>query len=136
MLTSNVQWCQAQGIAGLDCWIVQSGLQSILLYWIVIDNPISKSGFGFGLSIQKFQFNPDPKNHYFYYLLLKFHRNFSKPSQILLIVLIKFGLNKSPLQRIWIGLTIQKSWIDQYPGQAIFGLGIVALDQGTCEIIP
>jgi hypothetical protein len=50
-----------QGIAGLDCWIDQSGLQSILLDWIVIDNPISKSGFGFGLSIQQFQFNPNPK---------------------------------------------------------------------------
>ena len=33
------------GIAGLDCWIGQSGLQSILLDWIVIDNPISKLDF-------------------------------------------------------------------------------------------
>ncbi len=28
------------GIAGLDCWLVQSGLQFDLLDWIVIDNPI------------------------------------------------------------------------------------------------
>ena len=54
-----------QGIAGLDCWIDQSGLQSILLDWIVIDNLISKSGFGFGLSIQYFQFNPNPKKYEF-----------------------------------------------------------------------
>jgi len=50
-----------QGIAGLDWWIDQSGLQSVLLDWIVIDNPTLESGFGFGLSIQQFQFNPNPK---------------------------------------------------------------------------
>jgi hypothetical protein len=32
----------AQGIAGLDCWIAQSRLQSDLVDWIVIDNPKSK----------------------------------------------------------------------------------------------
>ncbi len=31
-----------QGIEGLDCWIAQSGLQSNLVDWIVIDNPKSK----------------------------------------------------------------------------------------------
>jgi hypothetical protein len=36
-----------QGIAGLDCWIAQSGLQSSLVDWIVIDNPKSKMDFGF-----------------------------------------------------------------------------------------
>jgi hypothetical protein len=50
-----------QGIAGLDCWIAQSGLQSSLADWIVIDNPKSKSDFGFGLSIQFLNFNPNPK---------------------------------------------------------------------------
>ena len=50
-----------QGFAGFDCWIDQSGLKSVLLDWIVIDNPISKSGFGFGLSIQQFHYNPNPK---------------------------------------------------------------------------
>ncbi len=40
-----------QGIAGLDCWIAQSGLQSNLVDWIVIDNPNSKLDFGFGLPI-------------------------------------------------------------------------------------
>jgi hypothetical protein len=50
-----------QGIAGLDCWIAQSGLQSSLVDWIVIDNPKSKLDFGFGLSIQFLHFNPNPK---------------------------------------------------------------------------
>jgi hypothetical protein len=48
-----------QGIAGLDCWIAQSGLQSSLVDWIVNDNPKSKSDFG--LSIQFLHFNPNPK---------------------------------------------------------------------------
>ncbi len=42
----------SQGIAGLDCWIAQSGLQSILVDWIVIDNPKSKTDFGFVLDCQ------------------------------------------------------------------------------------
>jgi hypothetical protein len=50
-----------QGIAGLDCWIAQSGLQSNKVDWIVIDNPKSKLDFGFGLSIQFYHFNPNPK---------------------------------------------------------------------------
>jgi hypothetical protein len=50
-----------QGIAGLDCWIAQSGLQSSLVDWIVIDNQKSKSDLGFGLSIQFLHFNPNPK---------------------------------------------------------------------------
>jgi hypothetical protein len=29
-----------QAVAGLDCWIAQSGLQSSLLDWFVIDNPV------------------------------------------------------------------------------------------------
>jgi hypothetical protein len=57
-------WCK-QVIAGLDCWIaqsgLQSGLQSSLVDWIAIDNPNSKLDFGFGLSIQFFHFNPNPK---------------------------------------------------------------------------
>jgi hypothetical protein len=52
---------KTQGIAGLDCWIAQSGLQSSLVDWIVIDNPKSKTDFGFGLSIQFLHFNPNPK---------------------------------------------------------------------------
>jgi len=36
-----------QGIARLDNWIAQSRLQSNLMDWIVIDNPKSKSDFGF-----------------------------------------------------------------------------------------
>jgi hypothetical protein len=52
---------QVQGIAGLDCWIAQSGLQSNLVDWIVIDNAKSKLDFGFGLPIQFFYFNPNPK---------------------------------------------------------------------------
>jgi hypothetical protein len=50
-----------QGIAGLDCWIAQSGLQSNKVDWIVIDNRKSKLDFGFGLSIQFYHFNPNPK---------------------------------------------------------------------------
>jgi len=49
-----------QGIAGLDWWIAQSGLQSNSMDWIVIDNPKSKLDFGFGLSTQFFHFNPNP----------------------------------------------------------------------------
>jgi hypothetical protein len=51
----------SQGIAGLGCWIAQSGLLSNLVDWIVIDNPKSKSDFGFGFSIQYYHFNPNPK---------------------------------------------------------------------------
>ncbi len=39
--------CCNQGIAGLDCWIAQSGLQSNLVDWIVIDNPKSKLDLDF-----------------------------------------------------------------------------------------
>jgi hypothetical protein len=42
-----VKPARIEGIAGLDCWIAQSGLQSSLVDWIVIDNPKSKSDFGF-----------------------------------------------------------------------------------------
>ncbi len=45
------QFDPACSIAGLNCWIAQSGLQSNLVDWIVIDNPKSKLDFGFGLSI-------------------------------------------------------------------------------------
>ncbi len=44
--------CCSQDIAGLDCWIAQSGLQFNLVDRIVIDSPNTKSDFGFGLSIQ------------------------------------------------------------------------------------
>jgi hypothetical protein len=50
---------EEQGIARLDCWIAQSGLQSNLVDWIVIDNPKSILDYGFGLSIQFFPFNPN-----------------------------------------------------------------------------
>jgi hypothetical protein len=43
-------------------WIVQSGLKSDFVEGIVIDNPKSKSDFGFGLTIKFFNFNPNPKN--------------------------------------------------------------------------
>ncbi len=66
-------YCNTQGIAGLDCWIAQSGLQSILLDWIVIGNPKSKSDFGFGLSIQFLHFNPNPKTNIFFIKKLKTH---------------------------------------------------------------
>ena len=59
------------GIAGLDCWIVQSGLQSVLLDWIVIDNPISKLDFWFGLAIQQCLFNPNPKKSIFLFRFKK-----------------------------------------------------------------
>jgi hypothetical protein len=49
-----------QGIAGLDCWIAQSGLKCSLVDWIVIDNP--KSKLDFGLSMQLFHFNPNPNS--------------------------------------------------------------------------
>jgi len=57
---SSYRECYTQGIAGLDCWIAQSGLQSNLVDWTVIDNPKSKLDFGFGLSIQLCHFNPNP----------------------------------------------------------------------------
>ncbi len=62
-----------QGIAGLDCWIAQSGLQSNLGDWIVIDNPKSKLDFGFGLSIQFCHFNPNPVHQNYFINKLKFH---------------------------------------------------------------
>jgi hypothetical protein len=62
-----------QGIAGLDWWIAQSGLQSNLVDWIVIDNPKSKLDFGFGLSIQFFHFNPNPIKFTLFFIKLKFH---------------------------------------------------------------
>jgi len=54
-------------------WIAQSGLQSNLVDWIVIDNPKSKLDFGFGLSIQFCHFNPNPKLHNYFIKKLKFH---------------------------------------------------------------
>jgi hypothetical protein len=60
-------------IAGLDRWIAQSGLQSNLVHWIVIDNPKSKSDFGFGLSIQFCHFNPNPIYHNYFIKKLKCH---------------------------------------------------------------
>ena len=62
-----------QGIAGLDCWIAQSGLQSNLVDWIVIDNPKSNLDFGFGLSIQFCHFNPNPIHQNNFINKLKFH---------------------------------------------------------------
>jgi len=62
-----------QGIALLDCWIAQSVLQSNLVDWIVIDNPNSKSDFGFGLSIQFCRLNPNPKYQNNFIKKLKFH---------------------------------------------------------------
>ncbi len=52
-------------------WI--AGLQSNLVDWIVIDNPKSKVDFGFGLSIQFFHFNPNPKHCKLFFIKLKFH---------------------------------------------------------------
>jgi hypothetical protein len=49
MLDSN-SWISI--ISSGYCWIAQSGLQSKLVDWIVIDNPKSKLDFEFGLSIQ------------------------------------------------------------------------------------
>jgi hypothetical protein len=57
----------------LDCWIGQSVLQSSLVDWIVIDNPKSKSDFGFGLLIQFLHFNPNPKAIIFLIKKLKTH---------------------------------------------------------------
>jgi hypothetical protein len=59
LLLIKFELAYMQGIAGLDCWIAQSGLQSNLVDWIVIDNP--KSNLDFGLTIQFFCFNPSPK---------------------------------------------------------------------------
>jgi len=52
-------------------WIVQSGLQSNLVDWIGIDNPKSKSDFGFGFSIQFSHFNPNPKLHNYFIKKIK-----------------------------------------------------------------
>jgi len=41
--------------------------------WIVIDNPKSKSDFGFGLSVQFSHFNPNPKYHNYFIKKFKFH---------------------------------------------------------------
>jgi len=53
-------------------WIAQSGLQSNLVDWIVIDNPKSKLDFGFGLSIQIGHFNPNPIQQNYFINKLKF----------------------------------------------------------------
>ena len=81
-----------QGIAGLDCWIAQSGLQSVLLDWIVIDNPISKLDFWFGLAIQQCLINPNPKKSIVLFLIkeIRINLNFeAKP--IFLDSVKKFG---------------------------------------------
>jgi len=67
-LQKNTQYCikNTRGIA-------QSGLQSNLVDWIVIDHPNSKSDFGFGLSIQFCCFNPNPKYQNYFIKKLKFH---------------------------------------------------------------
>jgi len=52
----------------------------------MIDNPKSKSDFGFGLSIQFCHFNPNPKYHNFFIKKLNFivhHAPTMKPSYIL-----------------------------------------------------
>jgi hypothetical protein len=54
-------------------WIAQSGLQSNLVDWIVIDNPKPKSYFGFGFSIQFCHFNPNPKYQNHFIKKLKFY---------------------------------------------------------------
>jgi hypothetical protein len=54
-------------------WIAQSGLQSSLVDWIGIDNPKSKSDFGFELSIQFCHFNPNPKSQNNFIKKLKLH---------------------------------------------------------------
>ena len=41
--------------------------------WIAIENPKSKSDFGFGLSIQFCHFNPNPKYNNYFIKKLKFH---------------------------------------------------------------
>jgi len=65
--------CCSQDIAGLDCWIAQSGFQSNLVDWIVIDNLKSILDFGFGLSIQFCYFNPNPKYQNYFFKKIKFH---------------------------------------------------------------
>jgi hypothetical protein len=57
-------------IGSLDCSI-RIAIQ--LVDWIVIDNPKSKSDFGFGLSIQFLHFNPNPKAITFLIKKLKIH---------------------------------------------------------------
>jgi hypothetical protein len=54
-------------------WIAQSGLKSILVDWIVIDNPKSKLDFGFEFSIQFSHFNPNPKYQNHFIKKFKFH---------------------------------------------------------------
>jgi hypothetical protein len=41
--------------------------------WIVIDNPNSKLDFGFGLSIQFFHFDPNPKKFKKFFIKLKYN---------------------------------------------------------------
>ena len=48
--------------AGWFCWIIQSGLKSILLDWIVIENPFSKLNFWFGLLISNSTLNETKSN--------------------------------------------------------------------------
>jgi hypothetical protein len=48
----------------LDC---SSRIEIVSGDWIVIDNQKSKSDFGFGLSIQLFHFNLNPRYHNFFY---------------------------------------------------------------------
>jgi hypothetical protein len=58
------------GVAGLDWWIAQSGLQSSLVDWIVIDSLFSK--LGFGLLIHFFHWNWNlAKNSFSIYFFAK-----------------------------------------------------------------
>ncbi len=57
MKTQNHDFPLRNGWKLVYCWIGQSGLQSNLVDWIGIDDPYSKSDFGFELSIQFFHFN-------------------------------------------------------------------------------
>jgi len=76
----------------LDCWIAQSGLQSSLVDWIVIDNPKSKSDLG--LSIQFCHFNPNPKYQNNFIKKLKFHSASSSNNEAKLLFIKIFKKKK------------------------------------------
>ncbi len=114
-------------------------MQSNLVDWIVIDNKKSKLDFGFefGLSIQFYHFNPNPKSSQYF----AGYRNFKKMLGCLWAfniyyswkffkifwIVIGFGLDCQSILKsgfgmtitymwwIWIRLIIQKNWIEQQP---------------------
>ena len=114
------------------CWIVQSGLQSNLLDWIVIDNPILKLDFWFGLAIQQCLFNPNPKKSIFLFLIKKIAIKSSFEAKPIFLIVLKslkvvlgclmngpwgsysfkkLNCKKNTKKYIFIGLWLDLDWI-------------------------